>query len=140
MLIATESTSLPFVSPWRSSLDPNQDPFEASTSLPAALLTELQSQLHDSQTSLATHVNKVSMLKTAFAEHDAIKREVGVLGQLVEKSSAHEDGAAGGSSDDDDARSNRTRLRRNKSRSRMKMRGSGGYGGWSLADHGALSL
>jgi hypothetical protein len=46
-----------------------------------------------------------------FAEHDAIKREVGVLRQLVEKSGTREDeefGAAGGTSDDDDARSIRT--------------------------------
>jgi len=75
-------------------------------------------------------------------KHDAIKREVGVLRQLVEKSGTQEDeefGAAGGTSDDDDARSIRTRLR-SRSSSRMKMRRRGGHGGWSLADHELLSL
>jgi hypothetical protein len=49
---------------------------------PPALLTELQSQLHDTQSSLATHIDKVRVLETVFAEHGAIKREVGVLRQL----------------------------------------------------------
>ncbi|KIM72919.1 hypothetical protein PILCRDRAFT_15719 [Piloderma croceum F 1598] len=113
-MIPLGGSLLPNLPPYPSSRPPvrastqNQDPFEPPTSLPAALLTELQSQLHNSQTYLATHVNKVSALETAFAEHDAIKREVGVLRQLVEKSGAQEDGAAGGTSDDDDARSIRT--------------------------------
>lgn len=69
----------------------------------------------DTQTSLATHIDKVRWLETVFAEHNAIKHKVGVLHQLVEKNTARdledeEFGAAGGSglSDDDDARSIRT--------------------------------
>jgi hypothetical protein len=76
--------------------------------------------LHNTQSSLTSHVDKVCTLKDVFAEHDAIKREVGLLQQLVEKSSgrdwrdpAHERedeefGAADMGSDDDDARSSRT--------------------------------
>jgi hypothetical protein len=35
------------------------------------------------QSSLATHVDKVHALGTVFAKHDAFRREVGVLRQLV---------------------------------------------------------
>jgi hypothetical protein len=92
--------------PVRPSTTQNQDPPEPSTS-PPALLVELQSQLHETQTSLATHVDKVRALETVFAEHDAIKREVGVLRQLVEKRDG-DFAAAGTLDDDDDARSIRT--------------------------------
>jgi hypothetical protein len=44
-----------------------------------ALLVELQPQLHETQSSLSTHVDKARVLETVFAEHSAIKREVGVL-------------------------------------------------------------
>jgi hypothetical protein len=62
------------------------------------------------QSSLPTHVDKVHALETVFAEHDAIKREVGVLHQLVEKRDReHGDfGTAGGTLDDDDAGSIQT--------------------------------
>jgi hypothetical protein len=58
-------------------------------------------------------VDKVRVLETVFTEHDAIKRKVGVLRQLVEKGGARdredeEFGTAGGTSDDDDARCIRT--------------------------------
>lgn len=57
--------------------------------------------------------DKVRALETVFTEHDAIKCEVGVSRQLVEKGGARnredeEFGTAGGTSDDDDARSIRT--------------------------------
>ncbi|KIM72891.1 hypothetical protein PILCRDRAFT_15703 [Piloderma croceum F 1598] len=106
--------------PYPSTLPPvrpstkNQDPPKPSTS-PPAVLTEIQYQLHDTQSSLTTHIDRVHSLETVFTENDAIKREVGMLRQLVEKSTARdledeEFGAAGGSglSDDDDARSIRT--------------------------------
>jgi hypothetical protein len=56
-----------------------------STSTPLALLIELQPQLHETQSSLSTHVDKACVLETVFGEHSAIKREVGVLCQLAEK-------------------------------------------------------
>jgi hypothetical protein len=62
---------------------------------------------------LPLRVDKVRVLETVFTEHDAIKRKVGVLRQLVEKGGARdredeEFGTAGGTSDDDDARCIRT--------------------------------
>jgi len=53
----------------------------------------------------------VRALEGVFAEQDAIKREVGLLCQLVEKTTAtaaREEDGDGGASDDDDARSIRT--------------------------------
>ena len=55
---------------------------------PALALSELQSQLHDTQTSLANRVNKIHTLKNVFAQRGAIKREVEMLLQLVEKPSS----------------------------------------------------
>ena len=49
------------------------------------MFTDLQSQLHETQTSLASHVDKIRTLEDAIFEHDAIKREVKLLMQLVEK-------------------------------------------------------
>jgi len=82
-------------------------------------LTDIQVQLHDNQSSLANHVDKVRALEGVFAEHNPIKREVGLLKELVEKTSGRDfreaaqeteedfDGA-GARSEDDDARSIRT--------------------------------
>jgi hypothetical protein len=39
----------------------------------AAALSDLQSQLHDTQTSLVNHVDKVRALEGVIAEHDAVK-------------------------------------------------------------------
>jgi hypothetical protein len=50
-------------------------------------LADIQVQLHDTQSSLANHVDKVRVLEGVFAEHDAIKREVNLLTELVEKTS-----------------------------------------------------
>jgi hypothetical protein len=79
---------------------------------------DLQAQPHDTQNSLASHVNKGRAPESAFAEYDAIKREVSLLRQLVEKTIGRgiwdrvreEDdfGGAAAESDDDDARSVRT--------------------------------
>jgi hypothetical protein len=51
-----------------------------STSPPA--LTEIQTQLHDAQSPLESHVNKV---RVVIAKHNAVKREIGLLGECVEK-------------------------------------------------------
>jgi hypothetical protein len=86
----------------------------------APTLADIQTHLHDTQLSLASHVDKVRALEDVFAEPDTIKQEVGLLRQLVEKSSGRgsrdrarerEDGEFRGAdmgSDDDDARSIRT--------------------------------
>jgi hypothetical protein len=49
------------------------------------VLTELQTQLHDTQSSLASHVDKVHALEGIIAEHDTIKHDTGTLRELVEK-------------------------------------------------------
>ena len=49
------------------------------------MLTDLQSQLHETQTSLASHVDNICTLEGVIFEHDAIKREVELLRQLVER-------------------------------------------------------
>jgi hypothetical protein len=61
---------------------------------PPPSLTRLQTQLHDTQSSLASCVNKVRALDGVVDGHDAIKREIGVLRELIEnmttvKSSGH---------------------------------------------------
>jgi hypothetical protein len=70
--------SLPFALPPVRPLAQNQDPPEAarSTSPSALALPDLQSQLHETQTSLASHVERTQW------RH---KWEVGLLRQLVEK-------------------------------------------------------
>lgn len=90
---------------------PSTSESSPSSSLSPAVLSELQSQLHDTQSSLATHVDKVRALEGVFKERDAIKCEGSVLRKLVEHSKAsssshpsHED-IEGESDDDDDARS-----------------------------------
>lgn len=52
---------------------------------PTPVLTELQTQLHDTRSSLASHVDKVRALEGVVAEHDAVKREICALRELVEK-------------------------------------------------------
>jgi hypothetical protein len=51
-------------------------------------LSTLQTQQHETQSSLATHVEKVHALEGAIAEHDTIKREIELSRQLVQKSAA----------------------------------------------------
>ena len=65
----------------------------------AAALSDLQAQLHDTHTSLASHVEEMRVLEGVFAEHDAIQRVAGVLRVLVEKiteAAGGENGGGGG--------------------------------------------
>ncbi|KAF9475292.1 hypothetical protein BDN70DRAFT_996521 [Pholiota conissans] len=65
-------------------------PAEASTStsgaapLNASLVAELQAQLADTQNSLAVHLERVRKLEDVLKEQEVIKREVGVLREIVE--------------------------------------------------------
>ena len=43
------------------------------TALTAPAISDLQGQLHDTQSSLAVHVDKVRALEGILAEHDAMK-------------------------------------------------------------------
>jgi hypothetical protein len=49
------------------------------------VLTDLNPNFMKTQTSLASHVDKIRTLEGVISEHDAIKREVELLRQLVEK-------------------------------------------------------
>ena len=49
------------------------------------MLNELRSQLHETQASLATHVDKVRALEDMLAEHEAIKAEVASLRELMDE-------------------------------------------------------
>jgi hypothetical protein len=57
----------------------------SSASSVAPTLTDIQSKLHNTKTSLANHVDKVRALEGVIAECNAIKQEVGLLRQLIEK-------------------------------------------------------
>jgi len=54
----------------------------------APVLTELHTRLHNTQSSLTGHFDNVRTLEGVIAEHNAIKREIGVLRELVEKETA----------------------------------------------------
>ncbi|KAK7018571.1 glycosyltransferase family 69 protein [Favolaschia claudopus] len=60
---------------------PQQYPPGPATNSPA--LSELQSQLVSTQSSLASHVDKIRALEGVFAEQEAIKQEVRTLRELV---------------------------------------------------------
>ena len=85
MFVATKSTAFPVNSPSRSAIHNPKSRSTQNVHPPLALLIELQPQLHETQSSLSTHVDKARVLEMVFAEHSAIKREVGVLCQLAEK-------------------------------------------------------
>ncbi|GBE87730.1 predicted protein [Sparassis crispa] len=52
---------------------------------PTFTLSELQTQLRETQMSLASHVDKIRALEGVLAEHDAIKREVGSMRDMMEE-------------------------------------------------------
>ncbi|KAH9918687.1 uncharacterized protein B0H18DRAFT_1086818 [Fomitopsis serialis] len=75
-------------------LPPNLPPYPSSQAPPEPsqqqmhdtnALNELQSQLRETQMSLATHVEKIRTLEDMLAEQDAIKREVGTMRELMEE-------------------------------------------------------
>ncbi|KAI0689165.1 hypothetical protein BC835DRAFT_1283558 [Cytidiella melzeri] len=51
----------------------------------SSALSELQSQLHETQLSLASHVEKIRTLEGMLAEHDVIKREVSAMRDMMEE-------------------------------------------------------
>ena len=73
----------PNLPPYPSSLPPVQPPPQnqdrpeptqpSTTALTAPAVSDLQGQLHDTQSSLAVHVDKVRALEGVLAEHDAMK-------------------------------------------------------------------
>lgn len=61
----------------------NQSP--ESGTVPVSALSELRSQLHETQESLASHVDKVRALEDMLAEHEAIKSEITTLRELMDE-------------------------------------------------------
>ncbi|KAF9218840.1 hypothetical protein BS17DRAFT_790524 [Gyrodon lividus] len=53
--------------------------------VPVSALNELRTQLHETQASLASHVDKVRALEDMLAEHEAIKAEVASLRELMDE-------------------------------------------------------
>jgi hypothetical protein len=56
-----------------------------SSAIPPSALGELQSQLQETQVSLANHVDKFRVLETVLAEHEGFKQEVQSLRALMEE-------------------------------------------------------
>ncbi|KZT53719.1 hypothetical protein CALCODRAFT_439693, partial [Calocera cornea HHB12733] len=50
------------------------------------MLSTLQTQLHETRQSLASHADKVRTLESLLAEHDALKREVAGMREAMEES------------------------------------------------------
>ncbi|KAG2033892.1 hypothetical protein BDR03DRAFT_648955 [Suillus americanus] len=79
----TSTTSAPVPAP---AAPANPEPPAPPPEHPA--LSELRTELHETQASLASHVNKVRALEDMLAEHEAIKAEVAALRDLIHASSA----------------------------------------------------
>jgi hypothetical protein len=98
--------------PSSTSPPPQEQPSQGP---PNPALSDLQSQLHNTQTSLAAHVERIRALEGVLAEHEAIKREVSALREMMEERRRAAEGAgsqdangserSSGENDDDDARS-----------------------------------
>lgn len=56
-----------------------------SGTIPVPALNELRSQLHETQASLASHVDKVRALEDMLAEHEAIKSDIATLRELMDE-------------------------------------------------------
>jgi hypothetical protein len=65
-------------------------------------LNDLQTQLQTTQSSLASHHDKLSVLENVLQEHEAIKREVGILKGVVESLRAEGDSDGGGQGMEED--------------------------------------
>ena len=77
-LAATESSSS------ISSIIAPEVPPQSQPPVPSETLLEIQSQLHETQSSLASHVDKIRALETILAEQEALKREMRVLRDMME--------------------------------------------------------
>jgi predicted nucleic acid-binding Zn-ribbon protein len=76
--------SLPPVRPAQQQINQTSSP-ERDPPVPLSALGELQSQLHDTQSSLASHIDKIRALEGVLDEHEAMKREVNSLRELMEE-------------------------------------------------------
>ena len=63
---------------------PPPQPEQPEAHLSAPILNDLQGQLHETQTSLATHVDKIRQLEGVFGEHEVLKHEVTMSREMME--------------------------------------------------------
>ena len=77
LLAARASTSIPSIT--LPEATPQPQPVISSETL-----LEIQSRLQDTQSSLASHVDKIRTLETILTEQDALKREMHVLRDMME--------------------------------------------------------
>ncbi|KAG5340641.1 hypothetical protein C0989_000896 [Termitomyces sp. Mn162] len=70
--------------PASSAVSPEQPATAPSPALTSSVLTDLQAKLHETQSSLSTHVDKIRVLESVFAEQESIKLEVRALREMME--------------------------------------------------------
>ncbi|KAF8881790.1 hypothetical protein BD779DRAFT_1473265 [Infundibulicybe gibba] len=70
--------------PASSSASPEQPSSAPAPAASAAAFSDLLSQLHETQASLATHIEKIRALEGVLAEQETIKQEVKALRDMVE--------------------------------------------------------
>ena len=69
----------------------------AATEAHSATISALQTQLSETQSSLAAHVEKIRSLESILAEHDSIKREVSTIKMQMEEAKRELDAVASSS-------------------------------------------
>ncbi|KAL4253671.1 Centrosomal and Immune Signaling Modulator [Abortiporus biennis] len=84
-LPAYPQTLPPVVPPSTQQPEPSRATSPPNPQDSTVALTELQAQLHETQLSLASHVEKIRALETMLAEHDNIKREVSSMRDMMEE-------------------------------------------------------
>ena len=91
-------------------MPPQPAPEPSTSSAPPAAIGELQSQLQETQSSLAGYSNKFLLLESLIAEHNGFKHDLGLIKEFMEESrreaqAREQQQNEEFSSDDDDARS-----------------------------------
>ena len=87
MVAAPNATAPP------SAASPEQASAAPSAAASAAAVIDLQSQLRDTQSSLASHLDKVRALEGVLAEQEAMKQEVRTLREMMEERRLEREGA-----------------------------------------------
>ncbi|KAJ9474557.1 Vacuolar protein sorting-associated protein 64 [Pseudozyma hubeiensis] len=71
---------------------------QATTDAHSATISALQSQLSETQSNLAVHVEKIRSLESVLSDHDSIKREVSTIKMQMEQAKREMDAVASASS------------------------------------------
>ncbi|KAF4564093.1 hypothetical protein EYR36_003345 [Pleurotus pulmonarius] len=96
--------TLPPVRPLQTSDAPEPEP-EAHPAIPPTALSDLQAQLHETQASLASHIDKTRALEGLLNEQESLKRDVSELRQFIHFNRHPAQSEQSDDDDDDDARS-----------------------------------